>query len=175
MSWPDAVELQSGALSTAGSALFVAKGLSHAERVDLLRCFSAPFDRLAQEFGINELAYLKKAMRSDLITLRSQMVTNEISAEYFLSPEKMFAPRLREIVGSAQTSLQNADKALLHCLSLTAGIKSAELLNILGKILGEVRIDFFSCCLGDDELPKYHYGDGHCAPLLSLLCRLWTW
>ncbi len=136
------MELQSGALSTAGSALFVAKGLSQAVRVDLLQCFSAPFDRLAQEFGTNELAFLKKELRSDLITLRSQMVTDEIPAEYFLSPEKMFAPRLREIVAAARTALQDADKALSRCLTLTAGIKADELLDILGEILGEVRTSF---------------------------------
>ncbi len=137
--WPDAVGLQSVALSTAGSALFVAKGLSQSERIKLLQCFSTPFDRLAQEFGTIELGFLKEELHSDLLTLRSLLVVDDIPTVLFTNPEKMFAPRLREIVCAARRALQDANEALSHCLTLTSGIRTTELLDILCKVLGEVR------------------------------------
>ncbi len=131
--------LQRVALSTAGTALFVAKGLSQSDRIKLLQCFSTPFDRLAEEFGTIELGFLNKELHSDFLTLTSQMVVDDIPPELFINPEKMFAPRLREIVSAAGTALQDANESLSHCLNLTSGIRAAELLDVLCKILGEVR------------------------------------
>ncbi len=163
--WPDAVELQSGALSAAGSALVVAQGLSQSERIKLLQCFSSPFDKLAQEFGTIEFDFLKSELHSELITLKSQMDnTDEIPEALFISPEKMFVPRLREIVAAARKALQDADKALLHCLTLTSGLRSAELLDILSKILGEVRTYstfFYGLMIHDQIVTKSLLFTGH--------------